>query len=49
MPFRVESASPHEVTLVEQTLATTFVGALPERLFAWLSGRGRLARPGDLS
>ena len=26
------SASPHEVTLVEQMLATTFVGGLPERL-----------------
>lgn len=28
----IHSASPHEVTLVEQTLATTFVNGLPERL-----------------
>ena len=28
----IDSASPHEVTLVEDTLAATFVGDLPERL-----------------
>lgn len=28
----ITSASPHEVTLVERTLATTFVPASPERL-----------------
>lgn len=30
--LHIESASPHEVTLVEDTLTTTFVGDLPERL-----------------
>lgn len=30
--LHIESASPHEVTLVEDTLATTFLGDLPERL-----------------
>ena len=30
--LHIDSASPHEVTLVEHTLATTFVGGLPERL-----------------
>ncbi|HUF70505.1 MAG TPA: IS5 family transposase [Longimicrobiales bacterium] len=30
--LHIDSASPHEVTLVEDTLATTFVGDLPERL-----------------
>lgn len=30
--LHIESAPPHEVTLVEDTLATTFLGDLPERL-----------------
>lgn len=30
--LHIESASPHEVTLVEDTLATAFVGDLPARL-----------------
>lgn len=30
--LHIDSASPHEVTLVVDTLATTFVGDLPERL-----------------
>ena len=30
--LHVDSASPHEVTLVEDTLAASFVGELPERL-----------------
>ena len=30
--LHIDSASPHEVTLVEDTLATTFLGDLPERL-----------------
>jgi transposase len=30
--LHIDSASPHEVTLVEETLAATFVGGLPERL-----------------
>lgn len=32
LALHIDSASPHEVTLVEKTLATTFVGDLPERL-----------------
>lgn len=30
--LHIDSASPHEVTLVVDTLAPTFVGDLPERL-----------------
>jgi transposase len=32
LSVRVESASPHEVTLVEKTLDDRFVEALPEKL-----------------
>jgi hypothetical protein len=37
------SASPHEVTLVGETLLQSFVAGQPERLWAWLQNSRRVA------